>query len=147
MLAGAAFISRANLQIFWSEKFKPGRNLVEEVWNCEDLLMNAVAVQPPIFICPDEEYQIIGMPGAVSLKRGHLTQRSECLNSFRDWFGDAWLRREGSRGGSNTSGCHTTAVPPVRVHHDVKQKLRPKTGPKKERQRQPKGGKKSKKTS
>jgi hypothetical protein len=96
LLTGAAFISRATLNVFWSERFKRGRLMAEKLWNCEDLLMNAAAAQPPIYITPGREYQK-RMPGAISGKRDHTNQRSQCLNSFREWFGNAWLRREGVR--------------------------------------------------
>ena len=94
ILTGAAFVSRANIESYWSQRYKRGRELVETFWNCEDLLMNAVAPDPPIFVRGEKEYQVVGLPGAMSGKSDHVSKRTQCLNSFREWYGSDWLSRE-----------------------------------------------------
>lgn len=93
VLVGASFVSRTNLERLWSPAFDKGREYVEKIWNCDDLFMNVVALQPPIAV---DSHNLRSIQGADPISSGgdHMKKRHRCLNLFREWYGDGWLKRE-----------------------------------------------------
>ncbi|KAJ3044863.1 hypothetical protein HK097_001349 [Rhizophlyctis rosea] len=96
MLTGAAFYHRNHALAYWSDTNKVNRDLIEETWNCEDLLFNYVVAasaswpggRAPIFT--EGEFITEKQKGgeAISTQPGHVTERHKCLNKFRERFGD-----------------------------------------------------------
>lgn len=50
ILTGAAFVSRYNIEKYWSKAYDAAREIVHEAWNCEDILMNVVIETVPMFV-------------------------------------------------------------------------------------------------
>lgn len=95
MLTGATFYHRSHALAYWSDANKVNRDLIAKQWNCEDILFNYVVAasapwpggRAPIFT--EGEFLTEGQKGnAISKQPGHIIERHECLNTFRERFGD-----------------------------------------------------------
>ncbi|KAJ9545455.1 hypothetical protein OSB04_025162 [Centaurea solstitialis] len=96
ILTGAAFMDqRMAFERYWSEEAKAGRKVVDEVFNCEDVLMNflyanATANGPSVeYVRPAWTFDTSKLSGvAISENtQSHYQVRSKCLEKFTELYG------------------------------------------------------------
>ncbi|PIA43445.1 hypothetical protein AQUCO_01900086v1, partial [Aquilegia coerulea] len=95
VLTGAAFIdSRTAFERYWSEEAKPGRELVDKYFNCEDVLLNylyanASSSRTVEYVQPGWVIDMSKFSG-VAISRNakvHYQIRSNCLSKFSELYG------------------------------------------------------------
>ncbi|CAI9302991.1 unnamed protein product [Lactuca saligna] len=96
ILTGAAFMDhRAAFGRYWSEEARVGREVVDELFNCEDVLMNflyanATSTGPTVeYVKPSWSFDTSKFSGvAISENtQSHYRVRSKCLEKFTDLYG------------------------------------------------------------
>ena len=88
IITGIAFLSKSLCESYYSQN-KENLDFVQKVNNCEDILMNFVAVKnydlPGIYV--KRKYNHLRSRGISSKQKSHLNTRSNCLNFFFKSFG------------------------------------------------------------
>ncbi|CAH1772369.1 unnamed protein product [Owenia fusiformis] len=103
VLTSAAFIHRYYLHYYSNYTSKLLLKTVNQLHNCEDILMNFVVShltkQPPIKVTQRKLYKDSMAPGRTSkwLEAEHFNQRQICMNTFVDAFGYVPLKRSSAR--------------------------------------------------
>lgn len=90
ILTNVAFVSRYLALAYYKPNNKENLNLVHELNNCEDILMNFVAMNESnlsaVFIL--RNYEHIGLDGlSTTLRKSHFPNRNVCVNKFYRSFG------------------------------------------------------------
>ncbi|KAL4332764.1 hypothetical protein GQ457_07G018890 [Hibiscus cannabinus] len=101
ILTGAAFMdSQVALKRYWSEQAKPGREVVDTFFNCEDVLMNFLYANASLsktveYVRPAWAIDTSKLSSAAISRdtNGHYKIRSECLRKFTDMYGSMSGRR------------------------------------------------------
>jgi hypothetical protein len=101
ILTGAAFMdSEAAFSKYWGPEAEPGRALVDELFNCEDILINFVVANSSRsrsveYIRPAWVIDMSKLSSsAISRNTGtHYQKRTRCLLQFSQLFGGLPLRR------------------------------------------------------
>lgn len=88
IITGIAFLSKSLCESYYSQN-KENLDFVQKVNNCEDILINFVAMKnynlPGIYV--NREYKHLRSKGISSKQKNHLNTRSNCLNFFYKSFG------------------------------------------------------------
>ncbi|XP_054855225.1 exostosin-like 1 isoform X2 [Eublepharis macularius] len=96
VLTAAAFYHRYYHSLFTSYLPARIRNFIDQIANCEDILMNflvsAVTKLPPIKVTQKKQHRDVPLPQLqknATPSNGNLrfSQRQECVNQFAAWFG------------------------------------------------------------
>ncbi|XP_052371420.1 exostosin-1a-like [Oncorhynchus keta] len=95
VLTGAAIYHRYYHYLYTSYLPASLRDLVDQLSNCEDILMNflvsAVTKLPPIKVTQKKQYKETMMVQTSRASRwadpDHFAQRQSCMNKFASWFG------------------------------------------------------------
>ncbi|XP_070998612.1 exostosin-1a-like isoform X1 [Oncorhynchus clarkii lewisi] len=95
VLTGAAIYHRYYHYLYTSYLPASLRGLVDQLSNCEDILMNflvsAVTKLPPIKVTQKKQYKETMMVQTSRASRwadpDHFAQRQSCMNKFASWFG------------------------------------------------------------
>lgn len=95
ILTGAAFVDSEKAFLkYWSQEAKQGRSLVDELFNCEDILFNymianSTADRAVEYIHPAWAIDTSKLSGsAISRNTNiHYMKRSNCLNKFAELYG------------------------------------------------------------
>ncbi|XP_055766577.1 exostosin-1a-like [Salvelinus fontinalis] len=95
VLTGAAIYHRYYHFLYTSYLPASLRGLVDQLSNCEDILMNflvsAVTKLPPIKVTQKKQYKETMMVQTSRASRwadpDHFAQRQSCMNKFASWFG------------------------------------------------------------
>ncbi|KAL6980266.1 Glucosamine inositolphosphorylceramide transferase 1 [Sarracenia purpurea var. burkii] len=105
ILTGAAFVdSQVAFRRFWSEEAEEGRKVVDELFNCEDVLLNylyanassseseaAVEYVRPAWVIDTSKLSSV----AISRNTGHHYRiRSRCLRKFAEMYGNLAKKSE-----------------------------------------------------
>ena len=106
ILTGAAFIdSQFAFQMYWSAAAKPGRDMVDKIFNCEDVLLNflyanASSSQTVEYVRPAWAIDTSKFSGAAISKNTqvHYQLRSDCLNEFSKLYANLAARKWGFDG-------------------------------------------------
>jgi Glycosyl transferase family 64 domain len=96
ILTGAAFIDHEMaFNMYWSSKAKPGREIVEKLFNCEDVLLNFLYVNASSsrtvqYVKPAWAIDTSKFSGvAISQNtQAHYNVRSECIQRFTELYGN-----------------------------------------------------------
>ncbi|KAM7265690.1 hypothetical protein ACFE04_003373 [Oxalis oulophora] len=101
ILTGAAFIdSQFAFEKYWSDEAKPGRDLVDKYFNCEDVLLNYLyansSLTPTVeYVRPPFAVDTSKLSG-VAISRNtdeHYKIRSNCLQKFSELYGSILGRK------------------------------------------------------
>lgn len=96
ILTGAVFIDRqVAFERYWSKEAEPGRKMVDEVFNCEDVLMNflyanatpsgpSVEYIKPAWAIDTSKFSGVAISGNT---QAHYRVRSRCLEKFTELYG------------------------------------------------------------
>ncbi|KVI05051.1 glycosyltransferase family protein 64 protein C5-like isoform X1 [Cynara cardunculus var. scolymus] len=96
ILTGAVFIDRQEaFERYWSKEAEPGRKMVDEVFNCEDVLMNflyanatpsgpSVEYIKPAWAIDTSKFSGVAISGNT---QAHYRVRSRCLERFTELYG------------------------------------------------------------
>ncbi|KAL7589265.1 hypothetical protein Lser_V15G36451 [Lactuca serriola] len=96
VLTGAAFVDREfAFERYWSEEAELGRKMVDEVFNCEDVLMNflysnstpgghSVEYIKPAWAIDTSKFSGVAISGNT---QAHYRVRSRCLEKFTELYG------------------------------------------------------------
>jgi len=114
VLTGAAFIHKYYMHLYTTWLPQSSRNLVDEMHNCEDLLMNFLVAhltkQPPIKVTQRKQYK--DTSASVKYRQNekptkgvlpswsdpsHFSERQKCMSSFTQLFGYMPLIRSATR--------------------------------------------------
>ncbi|TYJ36526.1 hypothetical protein E1A91_A05G312600v1 [Gossypium mustelinum] len=101
ILTGAAFMdSQVAFERYWSEQARPGREVVDKYFNCEDVLMNflyanASSTKTVEYVRPAWAIDTSKLSSAAISRdtNVHYKIRSECLRKFSDMYGSMSGRR------------------------------------------------------
>ncbi|KAJ4769451.1 Glycosyltransferase family protein [Rhynchospora pubera] len=96
ILTGAAFIDHEMaFSSYWSSKAKPGRDMVEKLFNCEDVLLNflyvnssasrAVQYVKPAWAIDTSKFSGVAISQNT---QAHYNARCECIQRFTDLYGN-----------------------------------------------------------
>ena len=97
ILAGGTFVDHAYYDSYWAAQHAPARTLVDELTNCEDLLLNFIvanatrsAGQPSVlYVRPRvriHAWRLSGV-GISSQYRPFARDRNWCMSKFEEMFG------------------------------------------------------------
>jgi len=103
ILTGAAFLDQKwAFSKYWSKEAEPGRKIVDDSFNCEDVLLNYLYTNsstgssaPVEYVRPAWAIDMSKFSG-VAISRNteeHYKIRSECLNKFSEMFGNLGRRK------------------------------------------------------
>ncbi|CAL0299788.1 unnamed protein product [Lupinus luteus] len=104
ILTGAAFIdSQLAFKRYWSKEAKPGREMVDEYFNCEDVLLNylyanaSTTLRTVDYVRPAWAIDTSKFSGAAISRNTqvHYRLRSRCLVKFSDMYGSLANRKWG----------------------------------------------------
>ncbi|KAL8209213.1 hypothetical protein R6Q57_008625, partial [Mikania cordata] len=96
ILTGAAFVDHeVAFGRYWGKQAKAGRNMVDEVFNCEDVLMNflyenasvsspSVEYVKPAWAIDTSKFSSVAISGNT---QAHYQVRSKCLEKFTKMYG------------------------------------------------------------
>ncbi|KAJ0718485.1 putative hexosyltransferase [Helianthus annuus] len=96
VLTGAAFVDHdVAFERYWGKEAEPGRNMVDEVFNCEDVLMNflyanataggvSVEYVKPAWAIDTSKFSGVAISGNT---QAHYRVRSQCLEKFSRLYG------------------------------------------------------------
>ncbi|XP_042472770.1 glucosamine inositolphosphorylceramide transferase 1 [Zingiber officinale] len=97
ILTGAAFMDhKLAFERYWSKEAKIGRDTIDDLFNCEDVLMNFLYVNASSsrrtveYVRPSWAIDTSKFSGVAISKdtQAHYRARSECLAKFRELYGD-----------------------------------------------------------
>jgi len=86
-----AFVHKALLSTYWAPVMAPLREFVDGNMNCEDILMNFIAVnatqKPPVLVRGKGLSMNHWKKKGISSKPGHKVARNRCMDQFFETFG------------------------------------------------------------
>lgn len=86
VIAGAAFLHRHYLHLYWKWLPQAIRDKVDEYMNCEDIAMNFlvshITKKPPVKVTSRWTFRCPGCPQSLSEDETHFQERHKCINFF-----------------------------------------------------------------